>query len=1099
LALFVQAECQEFIFSHYGLKDGLSQSVVNCIFQDSEEYMWFGTQNGLNRFDGYSFKKYISNPLDSTSLPDNRIFAITGDKFGNLWIGTINGLVRYNKKTNTFAKIEFRPKNNLSFTRAVNGLSTSSDGNILINSKGLFSILDPKSLSVKHFFPDFPIDGAVYDQNRPIIEDSNGNFWLGTQAGLCKFNRKTKKFEYFNQYSEPALTGCDISALFEDKRGNICIGSSTGMEFLDPYKKTILDFEPLNGHLKIRYLIRAIRQDKYLNYWIATENGGLFKVKLNGLKLSGESFEYNQNDANGLSHNIIYSLLIDKSENLWVGTLNGIDKTDLKQKKFRLYRKTFAPNSVNIADNVIASLFKDDNDLIWIGTWGSGLNIFDRNTGKIIHYSSQFNDYRHIPNNFVHVIFKDSQNQIWIGTRNGINIFDRRKNGFADYRKFFPNNHFPDFENNRIYCMLENHDHNFVIGTANGLHILNPKTGNTKSFYSEDSTISGNLIYSLLEDKDHEIWIATTNGLDRYNPGTGKFTHYRRNNLNPNSIIDNFVVSLRMASDGKIWVGTNSGINRLDKKTGNFEFFPEFPSNIIYDILEDKQKNIWLSSGLGLSRFDNKTQQFVNYGLEDGLQSLEFNLKACFLAKDGEVFFGGMNGFNSFYPDSIHKISFLPNIVITAIEIESQKGKKSVNFSSSDTIIMTHKDKVISLDFASLDYTNPTKNKYAYEMVGLSEKRIEYDTRRRVTFLNLPAGEYEFRVYGTNSDGIWSEKPAQIWIKVLPPWWRNNYAYSIYIAVILLIILLFIKLREKNLKDEKKLLEKKVEIRTQEILSQKDEIMAQKDEIEKQKTFVEEQRDQIASKNLEINDSLVYAKRIQTAVLPNKKQFEENFDDFFIFFQPKDIVSGDFYWIKNIADKCYFAVADCTGHGVPGAFVSMLGISFLNEIVQTCATYPVGELLDKLRLKIKEALQQTGKNDETKDGLDIALAMYDKTRMKLEFSGANNYGLIIQNQKLHRLEADKMPIGIHGLERAFNTQNLDLNKGDIIYLFSDGYMDQFGGKTRKKFMSKNFNSLLEKIYYLPMEEQLKEVKQVLTDWKGDCSQVDDITVIGVKI
>jgi serine phosphatase RsbU (regulator of sigma subunit) len=233
--------------------------------------------------------------------------------------------------------------------------------------------------------------------------------------------------------------------------------------------------------------------------------------------------------------------------------------------------------------------------------------------------------------------------------------------------------------------------------------------------------------------------------------------------------------------------------------------------------------------------------------------------------------------------------------------------------------------------------------------------------------------------------------------------------------------------------------------------------------------------------------------------LPMNKQFEEVFRDFFIFYEPKDIVSGDFYWIKNTRDKCYFAVADCTGHGVPGAFVSMLGISFLNEILQTSSIQSAGDLLDQLRSKIKEALQQTGKKDETKDGMDISLAVFYPDDLRLEFAGANSHGIIIRDGKIIHLYADKMPIGIHGREQAFATQQIGLHEGDIIYLFSDGYMDQFGGKARRKFMSKNFRALLEEIHTLPMSQQQEKLKNVLIDWRGDCEQVDDITVIGLKI
>jgi ligand-binding sensor domain-containing protein/serine phosphatase RsbU (regulator of sigma subunit) len=1089
---------QEYEFSHLGQKEGLSQSVVNCIFQDSQGFLWFGTQNGLNRFDGYDFGNFLKNPSDPSSLIDNWVYAICEDNSGNLWIGTKKGLAKYNRKSNKFQEVEYKPKGRFIPNNTVNSLCTSSDGKILVNTNGMLIIIEPETLNCSHFQTNFPEDRSIFDQSRPIIEDKHGNIWFGTNSGLCKFTRKTSKFSYFKVDPEQVLSGSDINALFEDFNGNIWVGTNIGLRLLNPVDNKVLNINQILKNKELNYPVKAITRsiDGYI--WIATENGGLGRLQFNGQQADLQYFVNDPNKLNALTHNIVYSLFIDKSDILWIGTLNGISKLDLKKKKFNLYRKSNSPNSINLTDN--------EDGLIWIGTWGAGLNLFNRKTGQIIHYTSKYQDYRNIPNDFVHVVFKDEQKRIWIGTRNGLCIFDPKTKRFTDYRHIFQNSNFPDFSNIRIYCIRQSKNKNIMVGTGNGLYILNLTTGKTNSFFAENSTISGNLVYSVLEDSEQEIWIGTTNGLDRYNPKKGIFKHYKKNSDKTNSIIDNFVVSLCLASDGNIWIGTNSGLCSLDKKTEKFKFFTEFPNNVVYDILEDNQANLWLSSGIGLTKFNSKTAEFTNFGIEDGLQSMEFNIKACFKSGDGEMFFGGMNGFNSFYPDSIQKSHFIPKVAITAIIKENQFGKQPIIFYGDDIIKLTHHDYALSIDFASLDFTHPEKNKYAYEMIGLSDKRIDYGNSRHVTFLNLPAGDYEFKVYGSNSDGIWNNVPAIVRIRVLPPWWRSNYAYLVYVVLIVLIIFIYIKFREKRLKYEKRILEERVEDRTREIMQQKDEIeeqkdeiQAQRDEIEKQKNYVTQQRDQIAIKNNEINDSLLYAKRIQSAVLPLDSQFRNYFSDFFVLYQPKDIISGDFFWIKNISDKCYFAVADCTGHGVPGAFVSMLGITFLNEIVQTYQVGSAGEILDKLRVKIKEAMQQTGKPDEAKDGMDISLAMLDSRNMIIEFAGANSYGLIIQNGKLNHLVADKMPIGIHGIEKPFSTLQMNYNKEDIIYLFSDGYMDQFGGKTRRKFMSQNFIKLIENICTLPMTEQCIKLELSLKEWKGDNEQVDDITILGVKI
>jgi len=348
---------------------------------------------------------------------------------------------------------------------------------------------------------------------------------------------------------------------------------------------------------------------------------------------------------------------------------------------------------------------------------------------------------------------------------------------------------------------------------------------------------------------------------------------------------------------------------------------------------------------------------------------------------------------------------------------------------------------------------------------------------RKAPYTGLPPGDYVFVAQGTNNDGVWSD-PLSITVIIHPPWYRTTVAYISYVIFIILSIVFYIRYRERKLKHEKKVLEQKVRERTAEI---------------------SRQRDKIAAQNKDITDSIHYASRIQSALLPSDEFAKSVLDSYFILFKPRDIVSGDYYWLTQIHNKTIVVAADCTGHGVPGAFMSMLGVSFFNEIVNTMSNLQANRILNRMRNYVKKTLYQRGEDDEAKDGMDLALCIIDKKKKKLQYAGAYNSLYYIRDGELNQIKADRMPIGVHVVEKdSFTNHQIDLEPDDIFYIFSDGYVDQFGGEKGSKFKSKPFKRLLMKIHEEPIEEQKEILESELDDWKGDYSQVDDIIVIGFK-
>jgi len=839
-ALINSGFSQQYIFTNYSINEGLSQSVVNCIFQDSEGYIWIGTQNGLNRFNGETFDVYSYNPVDSNSISNNWIYAIAEDHDGNLWIGTKGGLNKYLHKKNHFQRIAYETGFPFDVTQYFYDIVCLKNGNILVNTPPVISVYNSEEKSFNHFKSKFGYDGAVKDVKIPAIEGEDGKIWVGATNGLASFSVQNNEFSYYTFIDEngKSIGEVNITALFNDKKGKIWAGTTVGLFSLNKATNCFEEFH-LNtfspSKLSLENIcIRTIIEDKNGNLIIGTEGNGLTVL---GDLQNRPTIQIYTSENSEISHNIVQSLIIDKSDNLWIGTLSGISKTDLKKKKFNLYRNSNSPNSLNLLGNVIASLYKNDDGILWAGNWGQGLNLVNRKTSEVEHFSTQQTGNHKISNDFVHVIFKDTDSNIWLGTRNGLLIYDKPRNRFISYFEYFKNPTLPTLNNMRVYMIIQDKALNYWIGTHNGLYKINREMTEAEVFQKELSDenrqISANLVYCMLEDSEGLIWIATIGGLDVYNPTTKKMNHF---NKEKNGLSDDFVITLCEDAKGRIWIGTSTYINVFDKRDSTFMFYSQtegLPNNRIFEIRKDRNNDIWVATGKGLCKFDGRKNTFQTFTPEDGLQSLEFNIRAACVCPDGEMLFGGMNGFNSFYPDSISGNPYVPNLVFTSFYTQKGSIKDYVNLEDSPEVVINHDVNSFTIEFAALEYTNPKKNRYSYQMEGISDEWIDIGNRKFVPFYALQPGEYNFKVKGSNNDGVWNDNAISISIVILPPWWRSIYAYFVYLILIFVSIIVYIKVRERKLKQDKKILEQKVYERTLQI---------------------EEQNKLIVSKNQELNE-----------------------------------------------------------------------------------------------------------------------------------------------------------------------------------------------------------------------------------------------------
>jgi ligand-binding sensor domain-containing protein/two-component sensor histidine kinase len=839
----------EYVFKHITVEDGLYQSAIFSITQDKMGYMWFGTANGLSKYDGYNFTVYTNKAQDSTSISDNGISAIHEDKEGFLWIGTTLGLLnKFNRKTETFKHFEIQDQKNISigepdfynypvsFSRnnnlSITSIAEDDEGKLWIGTwgNGLFEF-DKKTGQTNHYFhnPSDP-QSLSYNGITSILVDSRGTIWISTfGGGLNRIMRlddsfqKTKKqdssYIKFAHYKSSitnkfSLSDNYIISLFEDANKTLWVGTySGGLNGLNNDQKFLS-----NEEIRFQHYKKDIKNPNSLAHntvmsitgskgflWIGTFGGGLSRLDQETLTFT--SFVNDPLNENSLSDNEVYVLFRDRSGILWIGPHlgRGISKLQVNIKKFNHITKQ--PSSFNnLSDNVVWSIIEDNEGYLWIGTYRGGMNRYDRGKNNFRIYKYDPNNPSGLSDNHIRVICEDKFNNLWIGTYSqGLNKFNPKAGKFKHYKN--NQNDKNSIGSNQVQDIYIDKNSTFWIATfGGGLNKFKYANDDNISFerFTHDPfdpfSISSDRAYTICEDKSGIIWVGTFGGgLNQFDRNSGKFISYKNDPDNPFSIGSNRVVAVFEDTEGNLWCGTaGGGLNRFDRENKKFFRYMEkdgLLSNTVYGILEDDNKNLWLSTDNGIFRFNILSKTFTAYDLYDGLQSLEFSGGAYFKSKRGEMFFGGINGFNHFYPDSIKYNTYVPDVVISSFRIFNQqvKGEKK-------EITLSDKENFFSFEFAALDYSNPEDNQYAYMLEGFdSEWHYTDASLRQAVYTNLPAGEYIFRVRGSNNDGVWNDKGVYMRLIILPPFWQTWWFITGSILIILFIVYYLSTSRIKNL------------------------------------------------------------------------------------------------------------------------------------------------------------------------------------------------------------------------------------------------------------------------------------------------------------
>ena len=874
-------------FNKITIEDGLSFHIISSIVQDHKGFLWIGTIDGLNKYDGYTITRYYHQPDDPHSLSGHIVqpSAMLVDGSGKIWIGTTSGLNVFDPASERFSSYVYNPADSLSFPgTTITAIYEDGGGDIWFGTDfGGLNMLDPETGRFYHYMHQTDADGSVYGNLvNTIFEDHSGTLWIGTIHGLYRYNREDDKFMAFrpDPTNHVNLFHEDISQIHVDQNNQLWVGTLNGLNRYDletgasaVYRNDPNDPESLSNNS-----ISAIYEDSSGDLWIGTYTG------LNKYDRATNSFivyKHDQKDPAGISDNFITAIFEDNAGILWFGTRNGLNFLDSRKDKFkRIVADPKIPGSLSLEQ--VMAIHEDHGGTVWVGTEKGNLNRIDPLTGSIDVFGNNPGDPSNYIQPSIRIIHSDLSGRIWIGTLgNGMFLFDQYRGRFIPYPAKSENNE--TLSNLILTAMCEDRSGLFWIGTfANGLIKLNPETNEFKKYriHSKDNkSLSNNWILSLIEDQTGKIWIGTRGGgLNVFDPDTEELTEYRNIKNDPRSISHDEIVSLLEDKAGNIWIGTwGGGLNKYVREDSlrserfiHYTIKDGLPNNSIVGMLEDDHGYIWISTNKGLSRFDPENIVFMNYSVEDGLQDYAFSPGACFKGMSGKLYFGGSLGFNFFYPDSIQDNPVIPPVVITSFKlfnktvIPGKNAPLTKSITQTENIDLSYRENFLSFEFAALNFTNPDKNQYKYQMIGLDPEVVYAGNKRFAEYTDVKPGKYTFWVTGSNNDGIWNTEGTSVNIHIHPPWYRTILAYILYVLLAFLSVYGYIQWRTVRLKREKEELEKQVNERTSIIEEQKQDIMVANTELERQKDELMRQKD-------ELKVTLFQLKQTQTQLIESEK------------------------------------------------------------------------------------------------------------------------------------------------------------------------------------------------------------------------------------
>jgi ligand-binding sensor domain-containing protein/serine phosphatase RsbU (regulator of sigma subunit) len=1063
---------------HFTIAQGLSNHSVNVVFQDSRGFLWIGTEDGLNRYDGYSFEVFKCGGPETEGIGGNRISAIAEDRKGNLWIGTKGkGISVLQHDSGDFIHYRQDSQDTGSLPdNSVYGFYLTPAGEMWVKLGNYLARFDEATNSFQSFGHFSNVFKRSPYAGHPIVQETDSTFLVGTKDGIYRFHPKNGVFERLHIYQDQGVVFQDaVNHIQEVIKNQFLVASSGGLFLFEPEKSMVKIPAKMNYGATIE--ANTISEDREGNIWVGTNRGlELF----NPFNLSHEIYSKSKNHLTSFIPHEITVMFEDASGLLWVGTrFDGLYKVNLSPSKFSFIGKgkeeEWPMRSYNIS-----SVYADGKENLWLGTLTSGLYMVNRAKQTLRHFvinQANFLDGK----DAVASLFEDSDANLWIGTNSGIYQLDERRQKVSEFHYTYDARYTTLLRNNRITSIAGDSVGGIWFGTQFGLYKYTG--GKMFSYFKGDGHkgLVSDEISALCPDNKGGMWIGTTNGISYVDGGKGKITSVEEMGLHNH--VDKQVLSLALDVVGKLWVGTRSGLYAISTETPDSLFgesIKGFGDEMITAVLPDEQRRIWVSSSKGVSMYSPEGT-IRSFDVLDGLPGELFNPGSAYKDADGTLFFGSVSGLCWLHPDSINYNLHRPRIAITGISV-CHRGDCSDVFQGAlnDLRIKYKSGMMLEVHYAALEFTQPLKNSYKLMLEGYDDDWRSVTNSNSITFSNLLPGKYKLRIMASNNDFTWNNQPLELPIVVTPPLWMTKYAYAFYLLLIIFSIQLVINFRIRHYKKANRSLTEK--------------------SMDKQK--LQEQRKILTHINQNLTDSINYATRIQSAMIPTEKVFRKVLPHSFVYFRPRDLVSGDFYWMHERDNKIFVAVVDCTGHGVPGAFMSIIGMDLLKSIVAGQMEDDPARILEKLSLELDQTLR---KNDPSfidseaiKDGMDMAVCVIDRENQTLSFSGAVNGIYLVKNNELHSYKGDRFAIGrITGGKIPEYTNNvIPIEEDVMVYLFTDGYVDQFGGAEHKKFKYRRFRHLLLNIHKLHPDDQKAILHQKMEEWRGEEEQVDDILVVG---